>query len=224
MSARKQNVLRDFVKLAAEKKVPFYQNIHDLMSALGSPFPTPPDPYDYKTGQADISALQSAVQTALSRAKGTADAVKLAAETADTMVMGWADYTDIVAQNNPTVIVAAGFDATSGETHPLEIPGQVNTLDYVPQKEAGSVLFTQHTMGRGVNFTIIVGTDLSTLVRNGAFVTNSNPAIQLYILTTTHTELLVTGLPAKTAFQAVCYASNTAGNGAMSATLNFSTP
>lgn len=220
---RKQRVLRNYTKYGATKKLAFYQNIHDLMSDEGTSYPDPPEPNTYVAGQAALDLLEKAIQGSLTKAKGTSAILKQAVKACDSIVNGWADYVDSIAQGNVVMINAAGFNATVGETNPKEVPGQIKDYDYELQKAKGTIFLKNETLGVGTTYTHIIGSDLSTLTMIGNFITCTNPAVQLYIVVTTRPEVMVTGLPSNAKLQAACFATNNAGSGELSSIISFST-
>jgi hypothetical protein len=212
---------KDYKKLKADKKVTFYQNNHDLMSATGSAFPSPPTAVSYAAGQSKITALKNAVQAALSKGKGTADAVIQAETAVEIIIDGWADYCDSIALGNVVTIAAAGFDPTvvdAGHTVITDTP-VVTVADETAAGEAG---LESNALGADVTYNFIVSTDLSSLKKLGDVFVNLSVGATTYFLSSRQKKIVLTGMPSLTKLYVACFTTNVAGNSGLSAIVPFS--
>ena len=212
---------KDYKNLTAEKKIVFYQNNHDLMSETGSQFLTPPANYSYVAGQLKITALKNAVQTALTKAKGTADAVILAEEAAEIYIDGWAAYTDSIALGNVVIIAAAGFDPTVVEAGHTAITGAPEVLVSNENAE-GVAVIESRPLGDHVTYNFMVSTDLSGLKKLGDVFVNQSVGATTYFMSSRQRRVVLTGMPSLTKLYVACFTTNVAGNSNLSAIVAFS--
>ena len=212
---------KDYKKLKADAKVVFYQNNHDLMSVTGSDFPSPPSAVSYAAGQTKITALKTAVQTALSRAKGTASAVKKAEKAVEIIIDGWADYCDSIALGDVVIIAAAGFDPTvvdAGHTVITDTP----VVTVTNENAAGEAGLESDALGADVTYNFIVSTDLSGLKKLGDVFVNLSVGATTYLLSSRQKKIMLTGMPSLTKLYVACFTTNVAGNSNLSAIVPFS--
>ena len=222
---RKQSVARTYKRLSAHKKVILYLKIQGKMAAVGSPFVNTSLIYTYILGLAAINAITSALNAQALGGHGTADAIAKAVEAAEKFIDYWADIVDMVSEGDPVIIASSGFTPTKGETTPASINEQP-ALDFVPQKQAGSVRLTVKTSSITVDnpvMTYVLGSSLDTLTRSGDLMYCTDPKVQLFIINGKKDEM-VTGLPSGVDMQCVCVITNTAGVSTYSNVIKFKVP
>jgi hypothetical protein len=212
---------KEYKGLSADQKVTFYQNNHDLMSATGSAFPSPPSAVSYAAGQLKITALKDAVQAALSKAKGTADAVTAAEIAVEIFIDGWADYCDSIALGNVVIIAAAGF-------HPTVVDAGHSVITATPvvksinENAEGDASFESDVLGEEVTYNFIISTDLSGIKKIGNVFTNTSVGATTFFVSSRQRKITVSGMPSLVKLFVVCFTTNVAGNSSMSAVVPFS--
>ena len=161
---RKQKVDRSFIGYSQDKKVAFMQNVLDEMSPLASPFQKPP--IAYTVIQTQLGNVKAAIKVALTKAAGTAKLVDDAFIIVDPSFESLADYVDSIAQGNSTIIISAGFLATSDEATATVVTGMpVIKFEYIAA--VGEAGFEVDTLGSEVTYNFIISTDLSGLKKMG---------------------------------------------------------
>ena len=212
---------KDYKKMPAEKKVVFYQNNHDLMAATDSGFPTPPTAVSYAAGQLKITALKDAVQAALSKTKGTADAVILAEAAVEIFIDGWAEYCSEIANGNVVKIAAAGFDSTIVDAvHSVITATPVVTV--TNENADGEAGLESNALGAEVTYNFIVSTDLSGLKKLGDVFVNTSVGATTYFLSSRQRKIMLTGMPGLVKLYVACFTTNVAGNSSISGIVPFS--
>lgn len=215
-----QKVSLDYKRLTIEKKLPFYQNVHDQMSKTGSPFPSPT--ITYVAGNTQIGRFRSAETVAANHAKGSAALLHDEIVATEVIIDSWADYVDSIALGNKAAIELSGFDPTAETSTPGKVTDQPVVLSKNP--DIAGVMGFEFGLLAGVNimFNIVVATDLSGVSQVGNQVILAPVAgVTYYTGSTMQRKIALSNLPKITQLHALCYTTNRAGNSVLSKIINF---
>ena len=214
-------VSREYKKKNTVDKVPFYQNIHDLMSKTGSLFADPL--VTYIIGNTQIGNFRSAYGIAQSHAIGTASLMHDAEGICEATIDIWADYVDRVAKGSKSIIESAGFKATAGESTPGKVTDQPVIETVNPNVEGVMNFEVELLEGKENVFNIIVATDLSGVSQAGNEVIFAPIAgVTYYTASSMQRKISMGGLPKTILLYALCYSTNRAGNSVLSKIIHFS--
>ena len=216
-----QTVNHDFKRLEIEKKLPFFQNVHDSMSKVGSPFPSPET--TYAAGNTQIGLFKAAQVAAENRTKGFASLMHDAIRDTEVVMDSWADYVDSIALGNKAIIELSGFDPTAETSTPGKVTEQPIVVSKNPDV-AGVMAFEFGLLdGVSIVYNIIVATDVSGVSQVGNEVILSPVAgVTYYTCSTMQRKLRMAGLPKYTKLYALCYTTNRTGNSVLSKIIDFS--
>ena len=215
-----QKVNHEYKRLAIEKKLVYYQNVHDQMSKTNSPYSTPKT--TYVAGNTQIGRFRSSQLTAANHAKGSAALMHDEIDATEVIIDDWADYVDSIALGNKALIELSGFDATAE----ISLPGKVTEQPIIIIRNpnvAGVMGFEFGLLAGNDNvYTIIVATDLSGVSQVGnEVVLVSNAGVNYYIGSTMQRKITMGGLPKTTQLHTLCYTTNRAGTSVLSKIINF---
>gem|GEM_PF-2804522 len=202
-------------------KLPFYQNVHDLMSKTGSDFPLPT--LTYVEGNAQIELFRKAQLLALTKVKGSSAALKETIILTERTIDSWSDYVESIALGAKSIIENAGFNATVGDSTPGKATEQPILTTNNPDIAGVMNFDVELLVGDNILYNLIVATDLSGIMQLGNVV-KFEPVVGViyYTLSSMQRKLSMGGLPKVTQLYAICYTTNRAGNSVLSKVVEFS--
>jgi len=216
-----QMVSHAYKNLTLDKKLSFYQNVHDQMAKPGSPFTTPKT--TYIAGNLQIGLFRSSQLTAESHAKGSAALMHDEIDATEVIVDDWADYVDSIALGNKATIELSGFNPTAETSTPGKPTDQPVVVTHNPDV-AGIMGFEFELLAGDSNvYNIVIANDLSGVSKtSNEVILAPVTGVTYFIGSTMQRKITMSGLPKYTKLYAICYTTNRAGNSVLSKIIDFS--
>ena len=217
----KAKVKLNFIDLDVATKIQFCTDRNEDM--IADAFYATPD-VPYATITSNIGDVQAANLAYGGGGQGTKDALDDAVKILDDNMRLQCDYINRKADGNVTRITSIGFEVTSTEKTPAQIPVKVEGVKLDRGKSNGSIKIAHNSVEGAKFYTAIVSTEVGltvTVIGNQVKINNTQPVI---LLSNTKTDKIITNLESGARVYVFVWATNSAGKGPDSSTENIIVP